>query len=308
MTSLFYPVIVTVGLAGSIAAQHGGIALLLGMIVASLSRGQSIPHASTISTYALQAGVVLLGLGLSLGQLSDIGQSSIALVACSVALTLGLGYGLGRLLGSDTTESRLLAGGTAICGGTAVVTLAPAINASARQISHVLPVIYVLNAIAMGVFPAVGHSLALSDHQFGLWCAIAIHDTAAVVGSAAAFGDQALATATTVKLMRVLWLIPVVWLYAATSKQGEASTRLPLFIIGFLLASVLGSLWSLPEQVLTIASTLSRSLFCVAIFLIGARLSLGSLLQIPRRMMLQAGALWLLLSAGSLAVIVTVFA
>lgn len=304
MNALTFPILAASGLLGSLWFQHGGIALLLGMTVASLSGGRQIRHASAVSTYTLQIGVVLLGFGLSLSELNSIGQSSIWLVAASVVATLVLGYLLGRLLKSDSNESRLLAGGTAICGGTAVVTLAPAINASARQVSHVLPVIYVLNALAMALFPLIADTLELSAHQFGLWCAIAIHDTAAVVGSAATHGQEALTTATTVKLMRVLWLIPVVWLYAATADKGEATLRLPLFIVGFLLASVAGSLWALPEDWLNAARWLSRSLFCVAIFLIGARLSLGALLQIPKRIVTQATLLWLTLSAGSLSAIV----
>ena len=304
MNALTFPILAALGLLGSLLAQHGGIALLLGMAVASLSGGRQIRHASTMSTYALQIGVVLLGLGLSLGELNSIGRRSIVLVAISVVVTLLLGYLLGRLLRCDDKESRLLAGGTAICGGTAVVTLAPAIGASGRQVSHVLPVIYVLNAIAMALFPLIGEALQLSAHQFGLWCAMAIHDTAAVVGSAAIHGNEALATATTVKLMRVLWLIPVVWVYAMSASEGGTKLKLPLFIVGFLLASVLGSVWPLPAELLDIAQLVSRSLFCIAIFLIGARLSLGALLQIPKRMMTQATLLWLTLSAGSLSAIV----
>lgn len=303
MNALTFPILAALGLLGSLLSQHGGIALLLGMTVASVSGGRQIRHASAISTYALQVGVVLLGLGLSLGELKSIGRSSIALVAVSVMATLLLGYCLGRLLRCEDKESRLLAGGTAICGGTAVVTLAPAIGASGRQVSHVLPVIYVLNAVAMALFPLIGDALQLNAHQFGLWCAIAIHDTAAVVGSAATHGHDALATATTVKLMRVLWLIPVVWVFALSASEGGAKFKLPLFIVGFLLASILGSVWPLPAGLLEIARLASRSLFCLAIFLIGARLSLGSLLQIPKRVLSQATLLWLTLSAGSLSAI-----
>jgi uncharacterized membrane protein YadS len=165
MNALTFPILAASGLLGSLWFQHGGIALLLGMTVASLSGGRQIRYASAVSTYTLQIGVVLLGFGLSLSELNSIGQSSIWLVAASVVATLVLGYLLGRLLKSDTNESRLLAGGTAICGGTAVVTLAPAINASARQVSHVLPVIYVLNALAMALFPLIADTLELSAHQ-----------------------------------------------------------------------------------------------------------------------------------------------
>src|SRR5690606_1017826 len=159
--------------------------------------------------WLLKIAVVGMGFGMNLKETVSAGKEGFLLTVFSISITLILGYFLGRLLKMDRKTSHLIGSGTAICGGSAIAAVSPVINASEKDISISLGVIFLLNSIALLIFPPIGHLLELNQHQFGLWCAIAIHDTSSVVGAAYTFGEEALKVATTVKLARALWIIPL---------------------------------------------------------------------------------------------------
>jgi uncharacterized integral membrane protein (TIGR00698 family) len=197
--------------------------------------------------------------------------------------------------------------GTAVCGGTAVATLAPVIKAENQQVAQTLTIIFVLNGIGILLFPAIGHAMDLSQQQFGMWAAVAIHDTSSVVGAAAAYGDEALTTAATLKILRILWLIPVIIVASYSMKRISANEiRIPLFVAGFIIASVIGGYFQFDGEVTSLFLLISKSLFGLALFLIGSQMSLESLKTICPRLMGMALVLWSALSLGSLYWVTTV--
>jgi uncharacterized integral membrane protein (TIGR00698 family) len=224
-----------------------------------------------------------------------------------VLATLVGGLILLKLIRTDDVSGKLLTTGTAVCGGTAVATLAPVIKAENQQVAQTLTIIFVLNGIAIVLFPAIGHALDLSQQQFGMWAAVAIHDTSSVVGAAAAYGDEALTTAATLKILRILWLIPVIIVASYSMKRISANEiRIPLFVTGFIIASLIGGYLQFDGDVTSVFSLISKSLFGLALFLIGSQMSLESLKTICPRLIGMALVLWSALSLGSLYWVTTV--
>ncbi|HVF30427.1 MAG TPA: putative sulfate exporter family transporter, partial [Pyrinomonadaceae bacterium] len=216
------------------------LALALGLLMA-LTVGNPFPDVEGKPTrLLLQASVVLLGFGMNLKSIYEAGRDGIVLTIVTIFGTLALGYLIGRALKVRGRISALISTGTAICGGSAIAAAAPGIEAEPEQISISLGTVFVLNAVALFLFPFIGHGLALNEHQFGIWAAIAIHDTSSVVGAAAAYGSEALATATTVKLARALWIAPValilMYLYRRRYPEAKAKLAVPWFIVLFFVA------------------------------------------------------------------------
>jgi uncharacterized integral membrane protein (TIGR00698 family) len=162
------------------------------------------------------------------------GREGLLFTVASIVGTLALGYGMGRWLGIERKTAHLISCGTAICGGSAIAAVGPVLRAEKSQFSVALGTIFVLNSVALLLFPALGNALQMTQNQFGLWCAIAIHDTSSVVGAASHYGDQALQVATTVKLARALWIVPVALGTAFFFKSPGAKVKLPYFILGFI--------------------------------------------------------------------------
>jgi uncharacterized integral membrane protein (TIGR00698 family) len=213
---------------------------------------------------------------------------------------LVLGTLLGRLLRVEKTISHLVSSGTAICGGSAIAAIGGAIGADARAMSVSLVTVFVLNAVALFVFPPLGQALGLSQEAFGLWSAIAIHDTSSVVGAAAKYGDQALAVATTVKLTRALWIIPLTLFFAWRSRQGNRTMRWPWFILFFVLAALVRTLWPEGESGYTVVHGAAKRGLSLTLFLIGASLSREALRSTGLRPMLLGVLLWLAVGAAGL--------
>ncbi len=268
------------------------LALLVGGALALTMNRAPVALPSSYGRLTLQAAIVLLGFRLNLETLWSLSASYAWAVALYVVLTLSLGLMLGRWLRSDATVARLIAVGTAICGGTAIATIAPLLRVRPNQIGVALAVVFILNAFALLTFPFIGERLGMSQLQFGLWSALAIHDTSSVVATAAIYGDYAADVATTVKLGRTLWLIPLVFGISLMTHSDGAKLRVPGFIILFVAASAFGSIVTLPEVVLSAVGMLSKSLLVVALFLVGAELSRETLAQIPGRTVLHAVLLW----------------
>jgi len=282
------------------------LALALGLAMA-LTIGNPFPDLNGKPTrMLLQTSVILLGFGMNLKAIYEAGKDGILLTIVTIFGTLALGYALGKLLKVRGRISALISTGTAICGGSAIAAAAPGIEAEPEQISISLGTVFVLNAIALFLFPFIGHQLNLSQHQFGIWSAIAIHDTSSVVGAAAAYGTDALATATTVKLARALWIAPValmlMLLYRRRYPNAKAKIAIPWFIGLFLLAVVVRSyapLWIEPSFFDALVN-LAKAGMTVTLFLIGTSLTLESIATTRWRPLFQGAILWVIVSIVSL--------
>ena len=291
----------------AIYSQQAALALFLGIGLALTVGPAPLNDASRLSRGALQSGVVILGLALPFREVVTLGSVNGAVVSVIVLATLVSGLILLKLLRTDDVSGKLLTTGTAVCGGTAVATLAPVIKAENQQVAQTLTIIFVLNGIGILLFPAIGHAMDLSQQQFGMWAAVAIHDTSSVVGAAAAYGDEALTTAATLKILRILWLIPVIIVASYSMKRISANEiRIPLFVAGFIIASVIGGYSQFDGEVTSLFLLISKSLFGLALFLIGSQMSLESLKTICPRLMGMALVLWSALSLGSLYWVTTV--
>lgn len=281
--------------------QQAAVALFLGIGLALTLGPAPIQNASKLSRGALQSGVVILGLALPFREVVTLGSSNGMIVSVMVLATLISGYVLLKLVRTDDTSGKLLTTGTAVCGGTAVATMAPVIKAQDSQVAQTLTIIFVLNGIAILLFPAIGEQLSMTQQQFGMWAAMAIHDTSSVVGAAAIYGDEALTTAATLKVLRILWLIPVIILASYSMKRITANeVRVPLFVTLFFVASVVGGYFQFESEVTSGFSMVSKSLFALALFLIGSQMSLQSLKTICPRLIAMALVLWGALSTVSL--------
>jgi uncharacterized integral membrane protein (TIGR00698 family) len=285
------------------------LALLLGLGIALLV-GHPFLHLNHKATHILlQVSVVGLGFGMNAASALRAGKDGFLFTVVSIIGTLTAGLLLGRLMQVDKKTSLLISGGTAICGGSAIAALSPVIKAEERQVSVALGVVFVLNSVALFLFPAVGHWLGMSQLQFGLWSAIAIHDTSSVVGAAGHYGPEALQIATTVKLARALWIIPVSLLAAfafrpkarrgVTAAGGRAKIQLPYFI-GFFIVAILLNTW-LPIHALSqLIVGASHAGLTLTLFLIGSGLSRQVLRQTGVRPMLQGVLVWTLIAVGTL--------
>lgn len=253
-----------------------------------------LPNAGRLGSLALQAAVVLLGLRMDAGYMLALGGEHALAISIHVLLTLGFGLLLGALMRSPTAGSKLVASGTAICGGTAVATLSPLLRASAAQTGVVLTLIFLLNALALLLLPWVGRQLAMSETAFGLWVAMAVHDTASVVAVATLYGEDAAEVATTLKLGRTLWLVPLALLFSlANGGRHGGGLQFPFFILLFIGAALLGSQLALPASVMQLAGLASKTLLVLALFCIGGGISRATLRHLRGREVLQGLLLWL---------------
>jgi len=282
------------------------IALAIGLITA-LTFGNPYPaQTGKITKYLLQFSVVLLGFGMNLTTIYKAGKDGVLFTIATIFGTLLLGFAVGKLLRVKEKTSSLISAGTAICGGSAIAAVAPAINADSDEMSVSLGTVFILNAIALFTFPILGHFLNLTQNQFGIWSAVAIHDTSSVVGASAAYGPEALAVAATVKLARALWIAPValffLLLYRRKGSQSNAKIAIPWFIFLFLLASVIRTYspaWIFPSIFDSLVN-LAKAGMAVTLFLIGASLSRAILKNVGFRPLIQGIILWLIISVVSL--------
>ena len=281
-------------------------ALALGLILA-FTIGNPFPSETKKTTkYLLQVSVVLLGFGMNLASVVKAGKDGILFTIATIFGTLVLGFLIGKLLKINDKISALISSGTAICGGSAIAAVAPAIDADADETSVSLGTVFILNSVALFVFPIIGHSLNLTENQFGVWSAIAIHDTSSVVGAAAKYGDEALRIATTVKLARALWIAPVALLFAFIyrAKDSEKKTKIaiPWFIFLFLLATVIRTYTpaEVPPSIFDSLVNLAKAGLTVTLFLIGASLSRETLKNVGIKPLIQGVLLWLVISLVSL--------
>ena len=273
------------------------IALFLGIIFVNIF-GQ-VFNADKIIKIVLQVSIVGLGFGINLKQALQAGSEGFLFTVFSITLIVVLGIVLGYIFRIDKIITQLISFGTAICGGSAIAAIAPILKADGKQTSVSLGIIFLLNALALFIFPEIGQYFHLSQNQFGIWSAIAIHDTSSVVGAASKYGHEALQTATTVKLARALWIIPISFVLSFLNKSG-GKIKIPYFIGFFVLAILVNSYFPAIKEVTDYVVDFSKSSLKVALFLIGTGLSFQNLKNIGIKPLLLGIILWVVISIISL--------
>jgi uncharacterized integral membrane protein (TIGR00698 family) len=275
------------------------MALAVG-IVFSLFFNNPWPKKSiAASQMLLKVSVVGLGFGLSIQEVWTVGRSSVSYTVIGIGLTIGAGLLLSRALHLEGRTGALISCGTAICGGSAIAAMAPVLRSKDDETAIALATVFTLNAVALIVFPVIGHMFSLTQHQFGVWAGLAIHDTSSVVGAAASYGAEALDIGTTVKLTRAAWIAPIAML-TGLFLRSEQKTKFPLFIIGFIVAAVLHSLLPQLAQLWQFLNTIARQLLVVTLFLVGSGLSRDVLKRIGVRPLVHGVTLWIAVSSLTL--------
>ncbi len=277
-------------------------ALLAGGAFALLAPAPAPKRALSLTKILLQASVVGLGFSMNLGRVLSAGSRGFLDTAASIAFALAAGAALGRLLRVDKTVAHLVSVGTAVCGGSAIAAVGPVIGADAEQMSVALGAVFLLNSVALLAFPPIGRALGLSQDQFGLWAALAIHDTSSVVGAAMRYGAEALSVGATVKLARALWIVPVC-VASAAARRSKARIAWPWFIGLFVLAAAAGTYLPAGAPVWRALGAAATGGLTATLFLIGAGLRRDVLSRVGPRPLIQAVALWALVAVGSLTLI-----
>lgn len=284
------------------------VALFLGLTFA-LVCGQAHPKFNKkMSKYLLQYSVVGLGFGMNLHASLASGKEGMEFTILSVVGTLLIGWFIGRkCLKVDRNTSYLISSGTAICGGSAIAAVGPVLKAKDEEMSVALGTIFILNALALFIFPVIGHALDMGQHEFGTWAAIAIHDTSSVVGAGAAYGEEALQVATTIKLTRALWIIPLAIVTSFIFKSKGKKMYMPWFILFFVLAMVFNTYvlgrTETGMQIGSFINDFARKMLTITLFFIGASLSRDVLKAVGIKPLVQGVLLWLVISVATLAYI-----
>ncbi len=289
--------------AGLLLAASGFIsppvALLGGLLYGFTLAHPYVVESRTLSKYLLQASVVALGFGMNLHQILRAGRSGFVYTAAGIVITMLLGIFLGQMIAVRRKVSFLITVGTAICGGSAIAAVAPIAHASDEEIAVSLGTVFVLNSVALLLFPPVGALLHMTQSQFGLWAALAIHDTSSVVGAAAKYGNEALAIGITVKLARALWILPLA-LVTAYKMKSKKSVQWPWFILFFCLAAFANTYLPTFSSAYPILSRLGKIGLTVTLYLIGTGLSRATLKQVGTRPLVQGVILWAIVAIASL--------
>jgi len=276
------------------------IALLMGLVIAQFT-GHPYLHLNHKATHLLlQFSVVGLGFGMNVHTAMQAGKEGVLFTIASITGTLVFGYLMGKWLNIEKKTSYLISAGTAICGGSAIAAISPVIMAEEKQISVALGCVFILNSVALFIFPAIGHHFNLSQTQFGLWCAIAIHDTSSVVGAASKYGTHALEVATTVKLARALWIVPVSFMSTFIFKNKSKKISIPYFIALFILAMVANTYLPVVKMISPYMVIIAKMGLTLTLFLIGAGLSRKILVSVGFKPLLQGVVLWAAISITAL--------
>ena len=273
------------------------IALLLGVLIVNVFGNPFLAFNHKAITFLLQFSVVGLGFGMNAASAVSAGKEGFLLTIFSIFSTLIFGTLLGKWFKTEKKTSHLISCGTAICGGSAIAAISPVIKSNENQTSIALGVIFILNSIALFAFPFIGHQLDLSQKEFGLWCAIAIHDTSSVVGAANKYGDEALQIATTVKLARALWIIPISIFTAILFKNKNSKIKIPYFIGLFILAMFLNTYVPTTAIIAPHIVGIAKIGLTITLFLIGATLNVNTLKSVGVKPLLQGIFLWIFIAA-----------
>ncbi|MBI9058904.1 MAG: putative sulfate exporter family transporter [Labilibaculum sp.] len=275
------------------------IALITGLFFSmfGIKTNRFTKHTSSV----LQASIVLMGFGMNLSMVVEASKSGFGFTAVSVIATINIGLLLGKLLKVEKATTILIAAGTAICGGSAIAAVAPVINAKNKQVLFAMAVVFVLNSLALMLFPIIGHYFEMSQEIFGFWSAIAIHDTSSVVGASAAYGEKALEIATTVKLTRALWIIPVSIVFAIFNKNSDSGKiKIPWFIGVFVLAIIVAHLFPQWQEGFAHLKWLGKKGMVIALLFIGSSISVSEIKETGGNTFLLGIILWIIIGGSSL--------
>ena len=278
------------------------IALLGGLVYGFTAVHPFHMESRGLAKFLLQASVVALGFGMNLHEVVHAGRSGFLYTAVSITVAMLLGLGFGYLLRVGKKSAFLISAGTAICGGSAIAAVGPIAEASEEEMGVSLGTVFILNSAALFLFPLIGHAFHMTQSQFGLWSALAIHDTSSVVGATAKYGPTALAVGTTIKLARALWIVPLS-LATAIVLKSKARIQWPWFILLFCLAALLNTLLPAFNPAFGVLGHLGRIGLTVTLFLIGTGLNREVLQRVGVRPLLQGLALWIIVGASTLALI-----
>lgn len=279
------------------------IALLCGLIFAFIFPNPCPKFNKKTSKYLLQVAVVCLGFNMNLQESLKSGSEGMLFTVVSVVGVMCLGVLIGYWFHINRKTSYLISSGTAICGGSAIAAVGPVVKANENEMAVSLGVIFVLNSIALFIFPPLGHFFDMTQQQFGTWAAIAIHDTSSVVGAGEIFGEEAMKTATLIKLTRALWIIPLAFVTMFIFRDKKSKISIPWFIFIFVLAMIVNTYVAQPQWFVDAMVWIAKRGMVVTLFCIGASLSMSSIKQVGVKPFLQAVALWIVISISSLIVV-----
>jgi uncharacterized integral membrane protein (TIGR00698 family) len=300
---------------GAAAALHPavspGVALFTGIVSTFILRAPSSTPARKYGPLLLKTALVGLGSSINFRVIASLGWNGFMATLAVISSTLALGWIVSGLLGARNKSSLLITFGTAICGGSAIAAISPIVEAKTEETSVALTTVFLLNAVALYLFPFVGAKLGLSQEQFGFWSALAIHDTSSVVGAAMAYGDQALATATTVKLMRALWIVPTAltigYYYRKQHHMESSASRVKVslwFLWGFVTMSIIASALPQFQDVWGMIALVAKRILVASLFLIGASVNIEAFRELGIRPALLGVVLWMILGSAVLTAVV----
>ena len=284
--------------------SNPAVAFMTGALYSLIYNKPAPANLGKTGTYCLQIAIVLLGLKLNAGEVIKLTQDYALIVAGYVILAMVLGLLLGKLVQNTSKSSQLVSAGTAICGATAVATLSPVIQAKTEETGVALSLIFLLNIFALLLFPYIGEHLQMTQEQFGVWVALSVHDTSSVVATSAIFGEEAMKVATTVKLGRTLWLIPLILLFSVAQKREDTQIRFPIFILLFVLSASASSFIEIPNQILLLATKCTTYFLMAALFFMGLGLTRSTLHNLKRGPVIHILLLWLLIVPATLLLVV----
>tara|TARA_B100000508_G_scaffold83889_1_gene65140 strand:- start:648 stop:1547 length:900 start_codon:yes stop_codon:yes gene_type:complete len=283
--------------------NHAALALILGIFLSYIITIPKDFFTRKYGTRILQTGIVFLGGSISVTQVTAISKDYLPWISGFVLVTFFVVIGLGKLLGVTKKQSYLLASGTAICGGTAMASVAPVIKAKPEDLLPALSIVFILNALAVIFFPLLGNWIGLTEDQFGSWVALAIHDTASVIGAASVMGERAIEVAATLKLGRTLWIVPLVLFSAWYFREKRERFGFPIFILFFILAVALNSLLMPSAEVNHILKTINKICLLTGLFCIGTQIDRSAIQQISLKPLLLAVLIWAIVIPSSLMVV-----
>ena len=270
------------------------VALVLGATLTLLFKSSEKLIQNSTGTLFLQIGIILIGLTMSASNAIQLTSTYFPYISIFVVFTFFMGLLIGKISKLDMKLSLLIASGTAICGATAIAVVSPLIKAKPKDLLMSLAIIFIFSVISIAIFPIIGNSIEMSDESFGAWMAMAIHDTSSVIGAALSFGGSAAETAATLKLGRTLWLIPLIIMLGVLFKDdNNKRTKLPLFVLVFILAIFLGTQFSLNQQTILFLNDLSTVFLVAALFCVGTQINPNSLKEIDLKTIVTASMLWL---------------
>ena len=291
-------------LALSLWIGNSAISLFLGIVLALLFKLPQDFHSKKYGSKILQTGIVFLGGSLSLGTVYETNTDFFLWICLYVILAFAYVIFLGKLMGISERLSFLLASGTAVCGGTAIASVAPSIKAKPEEVSTALTIVFILNAIAVLCFPLANEYLGLTERQFGAWAALAIHDTASVVGAASSVGEISVEIAATLKVARTIWIVPLVIISAWLYRSRNEGFGLPLFVIFFILAALLNSVLEPNQEITNYLKLINRVCLLTGLFCIGTQISIENLKAVRFKPVILATSVWALIIPTSLLLVI----